>query len=228
MYSHPGAAQGTLTLRSPARVEGQAAAWKRTRAWLARSATRSGPSTTGSWRSMPGRRLAATTGTPSTSDLAPGDLGAVDSHDRHHHAWVGQDLGGLVALERPLRAVPGRAGSGHATAARTGRAGGGLDTAWSRRRTPHRGRSPGGRGWPGLPGTARSCRTAHPCRSNPAKRRAVCRSPTAPRRQALASGLGRNRSPQPAATAVSAPTTRPNRGATRRPRTVPTDADCRG
>ena len=34
-------------------------------------------------------------------DLAPGDLGAVDGHDRHHcHAWVGQDLGGLVSLER--------------------------------------------------------------------------------------------------------------------------------
>ena len=31
-----------------------------------------------------------------------------------------------------------------------------------------------------LPGTARSCRTTHPCRSSRAKRRAVRRSPTAP------------------------------------------------
>jgi hypothetical protein len=34
-------------------------------------------------------------------DLASGDLGAMDRHDRHHrHARVGQDLGGLVGLER--------------------------------------------------------------------------------------------------------------------------------
>jgi hypothetical protein len=34
-------------------------------------------------------------------DLAPGDLGAVDGHDRYHgYARVGQDLGGLVGLER--------------------------------------------------------------------------------------------------------------------------------
>ena len=33
-------------------------------------------------------------------DLAPGDLGAVDGHDRHHrHARVGQDPGGLVGFE---------------------------------------------------------------------------------------------------------------------------------
>ena len=35
-----------------------------------------------------------------SDDLAPGDLGAVDGHDRHHHLRVGQDLGGLVGLER--------------------------------------------------------------------------------------------------------------------------------
>jgi hypothetical protein len=36
-----------------------------------------------------------------TDDLAPGNLGAVDGHDRqHHHAWVGQRLGGLVGLQR--------------------------------------------------------------------------------------------------------------------------------
>jgi hypothetical protein len=34
---------------------------------------------------------------------------------------------------------------------RSGRAGAGPDTAWSRSRTPHRGRSPNGRGWPGCP-----------------------------------------------------------------------------
>jgi hypothetical protein len=34
-------------------------------------------------------------------DLAPGDLGAMDRHHRHHHhVGVGQDLGGLVGLER--------------------------------------------------------------------------------------------------------------------------------
>src|SRR5215207_2077073 len=70
-----------------------------------------------------------------------------------------------------------------------------------------------------LPGTARSCRTAQPCRSSAANRRAVRRSPAAPRRQAMASGLGRNRSPQPAATAASPPRTSPSWGASRLPRT---------
>jgi len=54
-----------------------------------------------------------------------------------------------------------------------------------------------------LPGMARSCKTTHPCRSNAAKRRAVRCSPAAPCRHAIASGLGRNRSAEPAATAVS-------------------------
>jgi hypothetical protein len=49
----------------------------------------------------------------------------------------------------------------------------------------------------------------------------VRRSPTAPRRQATASGLARNRSPQPAATAASVPRTSPRRGASRLPRTAP-------
>ena len=31
--------------------------------------------------------------------LTPGDLGAVDGHNRHHHLGVGQDPGGLVGLE---------------------------------------------------------------------------------------------------------------------------------
>jgi hypothetical protein len=55
----------------PAR-RGQAAAWKRNRAWSASQATRSGPSTGGRARSMLGRRLAATTGTPSTTTLPQG------------------------------------------------------------------------------------------------------------------------------------------------------------
>ena len=34
-------------------------------------------------------------------DLAAGDLGAVNRHDRqNHHPWIGQHLGGLVGLER--------------------------------------------------------------------------------------------------------------------------------
>src|SRR5215210_4579374 len=37
-----------------------------------------------------------------------------------------------------------------------------------------------------LPGTARSCRTTHPCRSSGPSSRAVRRSPAAPRRQAPA------------------------------------------
>jgi hypothetical protein len=49
----------------------------------------------------------------------------------------------------------------------------------------------------------------------------VRRSPAAPRRQAIASGLGLDRSTQPAATAASAPRTRFNRGASRLPRTAP-------
>jgi hypothetical protein len=56
----------------PPRCRCQAAAWKRTRAWLASSATRWGPSTAGSSRSMLGRRFAGTTGTPSTSTLPQG------------------------------------------------------------------------------------------------------------------------------------------------------------
>jgi hypothetical protein len=32
-------------------------------------------------------------------DLAPGDLGAVDGHDRHHDLGVGEDLGGSVGLK---------------------------------------------------------------------------------------------------------------------------------
>jgi hypothetical protein len=55
----------------PAR-RGQAAAWKRIRAWSASQATRSGPSTAGSWRSMLGRRRAARTGTPSLTTLPLG------------------------------------------------------------------------------------------------------------------------------------------------------------
>jgi hypothetical protein len=118
------------------------------------------------------------------------------------------------------RARWGRADSGRARAPRMGRAAGDLGTAWSRSRTPHQGRSPSGRGGR-LPATARSCRTAHPCRSSGPSSRAVRRSPAAPRCQATASELGRNRSHQPTATAASAPRTWFSRDATRLPRTPP-------
>ena len=36
---------------------------------------------------------------PVDDDLAPGDLGAVDGHDRHYHLRVGQDLGSSIGLE---------------------------------------------------------------------------------------------------------------------------------
>src|SRR5512132_1332 len=72
-----------------------------------------------------------------------------------------------------------------------------------------------------LPRTARSCRAAHPCRSSGPISRAVRRSPAAPRRQATASGLGRNRSAQPATRAASAPRASPSRDASRLPRTPP-------
>jgi len=52
--------------------QGQAAAWKRTRAWSARAATRSGPSTAGRARSRLGRRVAARTGTPSLTTFHQG------------------------------------------------------------------------------------------------------------------------------------------------------------
>ena len=44
----------------------------------------------------------------------------------------------------PPHRARGQADSGHATAAPSGQAGGRPDSAWSRSRTPHRGRSPGG------------------------------------------------------------------------------------
>ena len=72
---------------------------ERIRAWLVRLATRSGPSTAGSWQPC----LAGTWPLPLVrpyDDLAPGDPGAIDNHDRHHHhARVGR-TGGLVSPER--------------------------------------------------------------------------------------------------------------------------------
>ena len=53
-------------------VAAQTAGWKRTRAWSASQATRSGPSTGGRAQSMLGRRRAATTGTPSVTTLPQG------------------------------------------------------------------------------------------------------------------------------------------------------------
>ena len=63
-------------------------------------ATRSGPTTAGRARSMLGRPGPATARHTVHDDLAPGDLGAMNGHGRHHHhaAGVDQDLGGLVRL----------------------------------------------------------------------------------------------------------------------------------
>ena len=82
------------------RPHGQAAGWKRTRAWSARAATRSGPSTAGSWRSMPGRRRADTTGTPSMRTLPQGTWAPWTATIGTTHLRVGQDLGGSIGLER--------------------------------------------------------------------------------------------------------------------------------
>jgi hypothetical protein len=126
---------------------------------------------------MLGSRRAATTGTP---DLAPGDPGAIDSHDRHHHhARVGQD-------RRPgqpgttSRAEWGRGGSGHATAAPDG-------SSWRRPRYCLESITNAPPGpiirWSILarfPGSARSCRTTHPYRSNWLRSRGVRRPPAPP------------------------------------------------
>jgi len=46
---------------------------------------------------------------PAGDHLAPGDLSAVDGHDRHHrHARVGQDLGRLVASNETAHQDRGR------------------------------------------------------------------------------------------------------------------------
>src|SRR5215207_8745141 len=62
---------------------------------------------------------------------------------------------------------------------------------------------------------------AHPSRSSGPKRRAVRRSPTAPRRQAPASKLGRNRSAHPAVMTANPPSSSPDRGASRLPSSPP-------
>jgi hypothetical protein len=112
---------------------------------------------------MLGRRLAGTTGTPCVTTLPPGDLSAVDGHDRyHHHVGVGQDLGGLVSFEfhrleecggqwvaampQPPRGVEPEAPSILLESITNTPAG--PITKWSMLAR--------------LPGTARSCRTTHP------------------------------------------------------------------
>jgi hypothetical protein len=65
------------------------------------------------------------------------------------------------------------------------------------------------------PGMARSCRTAHPCRSRGARRRAVRCSPAAPRRQATVSLEVRKRSSQPSPAATVTPVGPARLGATR-------------
>jgi hypothetical protein len=77
----------------------------------ARSANRSGPSTTGRARSMLGSRRDGTTSTPSMTTLPQGNLEPLDGRDRHHHLRVGQDLGGSSASNDTARRV-GQGGSG--------------------------------------------------------------------------------------------------------------------
>jgi hypothetical protein len=102
-----------------------------------------------------------------------------------------------------------------------GRPAGDPDTAWSRPKTLHRGRSPDGHGWPGCRG--RPGRAGPPIHGTPGDGALErCVAPPPPHAaKAQASWLARNRSPQPAATAASTPTTRPSRGTSRRPRTPP-------
>ena len=73
----------------------------------------------------------------------------------------------------------------------------------------------------GLSGDGQVVQDAHPCRSRWLSSRAVRCSPAAPRRQATASGLGRNRSPHPTAAAASTAMTSPTRAARWLPSTPP-------
>ena len=63
-------------------VAAQTAGWKRTRAWSASQATRSGPSIGGRAQSMLGRRRGRHHRHPVGDHLAPGDLGAVNGSSR--------------------------------------------------------------------------------------------------------------------------------------------------
>ena len=99
----------------------------------------------------------------------------------------GQSGLGRPGRPRTTLRVVRRRGVAAVPAARTGRAGGGPDTAWSRPRTPHQARSPDDRCWPGYAGWPDL--SGWPTRAAPADpRRAVRRSSAAPRRQATASG----------------------------------------
>jgi hypothetical protein len=186
----------------------------------ASSATRSGPSTGGSSRSMLGRRRAGTTGTR-----------------RRRPCSRGPGRRGRPRTASPLGGRPGPRAARSAskdTALRVGASGQrpclSRPQALSRSRprycldsitnTP-RGRSPGGQGWPGCHG--RPGRAGPPIPAAPAGRAGgrCAASRSSPAGQATASGLGLNRSPQLAAMAASAPTTRPSRSTSRRPRTPP-------
>jgi hypothetical protein len=124
---------------------------------------------------MLGKRRAAMTGTPCTTTLPQGTWGAMDGHDRqHHHAWVGQHLGGLVGLDRhrtqgggegaaAVPELPGRVKL-EATAILLG-----VDHEHPTR-ADHQVVKVGV-----AAGTARSCRTAYPCRSRGSSSRAVRR-----------------------------------------------------
>jgi hypothetical protein len=119
----------TLRSRSPPALWGHSAGWKRMRAWSARTATRSGPSTAGRARSMLGSRWADTTGTPSVTILPQGTWAPWT-------ATIGTTTTSGSAKTRrpgrprsPPRPAWGRADTARATAARTGRGGGGRGTA---------------------------------------------------------------------------------------------------
>jgi hypothetical protein len=103
----------------------QAAARKRIRAWSARAATRSGPSTAGRVRSMLGSRRAGTTGTRSMTTLPQG-LGRRERPRPAPSPRLGRAGPARPDSPRsPQRAAWGRADNGHATAVQTHRAEGG-------------------------------------------------------------------------------------------------------
>jgi hypothetical protein len=58
---------------------------------------------------MLGRRRAGTTGTPSITTLPQGDLGAMDSHHRHHHHVGDSFAGPSPKQKRPTRLTSSKA-----------------------------------------------------------------------------------------------------------------------
>ena len=111
---------GTKVESHPGMPQDQAAAWKRTRAWWAKPATRSGPSTAGSSR-MHSSRRAATTGTPSVTTRLGNERSATarallpTGTVKHRSgrlqapkgaaAAMGEQLGQAIDLMRPLARI---------------------------------------------------------------------------------------------------------------------------